>query len=144
MRMLLPAYRTRIAGRDVLFTHADLPGEYRDKEVLDDHLRWIDEHMKAGTLGLGGSRAKWAHRRLARMFWDRTFSDLASASQTQIAALCSKVGVDFIVTGHTPVVLVDTREREPFPLLENHPNWIGGERRVALKTADYTVASGGC
>ena len=38
-----------------------------------------------------------------------------------------------------PVVLVDTREREPFPLHENHPNWIGGERRIALKTGDYTV-----
>ena len=38
-----------------------------------------------------------------------------------------------------PVVLVDTREKEPFPLFVNHPNWIGGERRVALKTGDYTV-----
>ena len=38
-----------------------------------------------------------------------------------------------------PVVLVDTREREPFPLHANHPNWIAGERRVALKTGDYTV-----
>ena len=38
-----------------------------------------------------------------------------------------------------PVVLVDTREQEPFPLYVNHPNWIGGERRVALKTGDYTV-----
>ena len=38
-----------------------------------------------------------------------------------------------------PVVLVDTRERQPFPLHVNHPNWIGGERRVALKTGDYTV-----
>lgn len=38
-----------------------------------------------------------------------------------------------------PVVLVDTREQEPFPLHVNHPNWIGGERRVALKTGDYTV-----
>ena len=38
-----------------------------------------------------------------------------------------------------PVVLVDTRERQPFPLFENHPNWIGGERRVTLKTGDYTV-----
>ena len=38
-----------------------------------------------------------------------------------------------------PVVLVDTREREPFPLYANHPNWIGGERRVALKTGDYTL-----
>ena len=38
-----------------------------------------------------------------------------------------------------PVVLVDTRERAPFPLYENHPNWFGGERRVALKTGDYTL-----
>jgi len=38
-----------------------------------------------------------------------------------------------------PVVLVDTRERKPFPLHMNHPNWIEGERRVALKTGDYTV-----
>jgi ERCC4-type nuclease len=38
-----------------------------------------------------------------------------------------------------PVVLVDSREQEPLPLFENHPNWIGGERRVALKTGDYTV-----
>jgi len=38
-----------------------------------------------------------------------------------------------------PVVLVDTREQDPFPLHANHPNWIGGERRVALRTGDYTV-----
>ena len=38
-----------------------------------------------------------------------------------------------------PVVLVDTREQEPLPLYVNHPNWIGGERRVALRTGDYTV-----
>ena len=38
-----------------------------------------------------------------------------------------------------PLVLVDTREREPFALYANHPNWIGGERRTALKTGDYTV-----
>ena len=38
-----------------------------------------------------------------------------------------------------PIVLVDTREKEPLPLYENHSNWIGGERRMALKTGDYTV-----
>jgi ERCC4-type nuclease len=38
-----------------------------------------------------------------------------------------------------PVVLVDTREKEPLPLAENHPNWIGAERRATLKTGDYTV-----
>lgn len=101
MRTLLLAYRTSIAGRAVLFMHADLPAEYRDEHVLDDHLRWIDEHMQASTLGLGGSRAKWAHLRLAEIFWDRTYGELACATQSQIAALCRKVGVDVIVTGHT-------------------------------------------
>ena len=38
-----------------------------------------------------------------------------------------------------PLVLVDTREKQPLPLFANHPNWIGGERRQALKTGDYTV-----
>jgi ERCC4-type nuclease len=36
-------------------------------------------------------------------------------------------------------VLVDTREQQPLPLFANHPNWIAGERRVALKTADYSI-----
>lgn len=38
-----------------------------------------------------------------------------------------------------PVVLVDTREKEPLPLFRNHPNWIAGERRATLKTGDYTI-----
>lgn len=38
-----------------------------------------------------------------------------------------------------PVVLVDTREQAPFPLLENHPNWIGGERRATLNAGDYSI-----
>ncbi len=38
-----------------------------------------------------------------------------------------------------PFVIVDTREKQPLPLFANHPNWIGGERRQALKTGDYTV-----
>ena len=50
-------------------------------------------------------------------------------------------GLSIIRSAHIPkpVVLVDTREQEPFPLRANHPNWIGGERRVALKTGDYAV-----
>jgi ERCC4-type nuclease len=38
-----------------------------------------------------------------------------------------------------PVVLVDTREKDPFALCENHPNWIKAERRVTLKTGDYSI-----
>lgn len=38
-----------------------------------------------------------------------------------------------------PIVVIDTREKQPFPLYANHSNWIGGERRGTLKTGDYTV-----
>ena len=50
-------------------------------------------------------------------------------------------GHNIIRSGHIPkpIVLVDTREREPLLLHANHPNWIGGERRAALKTGDYTL-----
>jgi ERCC4-type nuclease len=38
-----------------------------------------------------------------------------------------------------PVVLVDTREKDPLPLCVNHPNWIKAERRETLKTGDYSI-----
>jgi len=38
-----------------------------------------------------------------------------------------------------PTVLVDTREQQPLPLFASHRNWIAGERRVSLKTGDYSV-----
>ena len=38
-----------------------------------------------------------------------------------------------------PVVLVDTREQQAYDLAGLHPNWIGAQRFVTLKTGDYSV-----
>jgi len=38
-----------------------------------------------------------------------------------------------------PIVIVDSREQQPFEFLPDHRNWIGGERRLALKTGDYSI-----
>lgn len=38
-----------------------------------------------------------------------------------------------------PIVIVDSREQYPFEFMPHHSNWIGGERRVALKTGDYSI-----
>lgn len=38
-----------------------------------------------------------------------------------------------------PFLLVDSREQIPLSLYANHLNWFEGERRVALKTGDYSV-----
>lgn len=38
-----------------------------------------------------------------------------------------------------PTVLIDTREQAPYRLVRDHGNWIGAEKRAALKTGDYSV-----
>ena len=38
-----------------------------------------------------------------------------------------------------PIILIDTRERQPWPLLACHRNWIGGEERATLPCGDYSV-----
>ena len=38
-----------------------------------------------------------------------------------------------------PCALVDTREQLPLRLKKQHPKWFAAERRVALKTGDYSV-----
>ena len=102
MRSLPPSHRKQVAGRTVLFLHGDLPEELRDRQRLKLYLQRIDQHRRLPTNEVGGSRAKWGNKSLAAWFWDRTFEQLEGTSRIRIDAICRKVGVDFIVTGHTP------------------------------------------
>jgi len=82
---------------------------------------------------------------------ERNFSvdDAPSLSCEEIDFVCPSAGrLRVIRDGHSiirsaripkPVVLVDTREKTPFPLCALHPNWIAREERATLKTGDYTV-----
>jgi hypothetical protein len=60
-------------------------------------------------------------------------------STTRLRVMCDGHNIIRSARIPKPVVLVDTREKEPLPLFVNHANWIGRERRVALKAGDYTV-----
>lgn len=66
-------------------------------------------------------------------------SQFAAPGRGRLAVMRSGHSILRSVDFPKPVVLVDTRESQPFTLRANHPNWIGGERRVTLKTGDYTV-----
>jgi len=70
---------------------------------------------------------------------DRRDTEYLPPSSSRLAVI--RNGHSIIRSAHIPkpVALVDTREQEPFKLFANHPNWIGGEKRVTLKTGDYTV-----
>ncbi len=105
MRALLPCYRTQIAGRKILFMHADLRETFRDRRRLDCYLEEMKLWVKCSTKDLGGSRKKWT--KLAEFVWDRSYSTPEPISKSSVDSLCQAVGVDFIVTGHTPHSSVD-------------------------------------
>jgi hypothetical protein len=105
MRTLLPCYRTQIAGRKILFMHADLHETFRDRRRLESHLEEMKRWMISASADVGGTRKKWM--RLAEFVWDRSYSTPEPISKRSVDSLCQAVGVDFIVTGHTPHPSVD-------------------------------------
>jgi len=68
-------------------------------------------------------------------------NDFVSAGKTRLRVMRDGHNIIRSRAIPKPVVLVDTREKNPLPLHENHPNWIAGEQRTTLKTGDYTVES---
>ena len=66
-------------------------------------------------------------------------NDFTHASTSRISVTRNGHSITRSAKIPKPVVLVDTREQRPFPLSRNHPNWIGEERRVTLKTGDYSI-----
>jgi hypothetical protein len=103
MRRLQPVHLARFGGKSVLFTHGDLPSVLRDAGRLEGYLARVRRYLGGSTLDAGAA-AKWGHADLIGMqsiFWDRSFLSLADEAD-EPAAICEAVGVDFIVTGHTP------------------------------------------
>ena len=105
MRALRPFFETTVARRKILFTHADLSERLRDCKVLSCYLRRLEKHQEVSTLEAGGTRAKYGHPILGgdgSIFWSRSFRRLDDADQASIDDICNRVGVDVLVTGHTP------------------------------------------
>jgi hypothetical protein len=104
IRRLQPAHRARVAGRRVLFTHGDVPEPLRDAARLEAYLARVRRRLWAAAPDAGGG-GRWAHPDLTAhdsIFWDRSFASLAADPQGAPAAVCRALGVDFVVTGHTP------------------------------------------
>jgi len=102
MRRLQPCFVATVAGRRILLMHAGLPVALRNRQTLERYLKRVAEHVEASTFSLGGSRAKWGSPGFQRFFWDRWYRTLDSDEPEEIQDLCRDVGVNYIVTGHTP------------------------------------------
>jgi hypothetical protein len=158
MRRLEPVHLARFGGRAVLFTHGDLPLFLRDAGRLEGYLARVRRYLGASTLE-SGAAAKWRHADLTgtqSIFWDRSFFSLADETD-EPAAICEAVGVDFIVTGHTPQSEITAYGRRIFRVDvgmtpeygENEPQALvfsaGGVTALAAGGAEETLvpAAGG-
>lgn len=101
MRNLLPKYEIEVAGKKILFVHAGIPKVLADRASIDFYIEKYIQHIAEDTAGLGGSFEKYSAPLIMKdgIFWDRSSRDM---HDVEIQNLISNLGVDYIVTGHTP------------------------------------------
>jgi hypothetical protein len=105
LRALRPHHVARIGGLRVLLTHADVPESLCSRRRLGRYLRAVDRHLEVSSLDLGGQAVKFGDPLLADSetpFWSRSFARLTPGDHQKAARICDALGVDLVVTGHTP------------------------------------------
>ena len=90
-----------ILGKNVLFVHADVPEHFNCLQDLKDYKTLFEDHLADRTYYVfGTSREKYDHDIVRKgLFWGRLFRDY---DRDSINSVADKLGMDFIVTGHTP------------------------------------------
>jgi hypothetical protein len=101
MRGLLPGYHEKMNGKRLLFVHAGVPEVIKNRASLDAYLTEFRKYVNQDTDNLGGSFEKYSAPLLVKngLFWDRNARRM---SNNAIDALIERLGVDYIITGHTP------------------------------------------
>jgi hypothetical protein len=85
--------------------HGDLPESLRSRRAFARYQRQVDRARGVSTRDAGGAGAKWGDPVLGDLdtiFWSRSFARLDPDGALAAAAICGSIGVDCIVTGHTP------------------------------------------
>jgi hypothetical protein len=98
----LKAYDVQnIHGKKVLLVHGGVPSALRSPEALAEYLERFEEHLETKT-GPEEHDEKYRRNPLVgrhSIFWDRSLPHGSPAESIETA---DKLGVDYIVIGHTP------------------------------------------
>lgn len=135
MRHLAPYHVARIGSKSVLFLHADLPAALRERKALLGHLQQVAERQGQSTDQLGGTARKWGDPIFMApdgVFWNRSFGRLGTAPSQEIDDMCAAVGVDCIVTGHTPHAAITVYGHRVFDIDAGMTPLCGGHTPQAL------------
>jgi hypothetical protein len=100
IRTLLPMYETEISDKKILFVHAGIPKILSNRISIDEYIKKYTKHFIADTV-MSDSIRKYGDPLITKdgVFWDRSSEKM---SESTIQTLTINLGVDFIVTGHTP------------------------------------------
>ena len=93
---------TSSGRKSILFIHGGLSDQLDVPKDLEEYFEYFTNRIMTTTDIFGGSFKKYFDtRRLGpeSPFWDRTMPDM---SQKEITRRLERVGVDIVVTGHTP------------------------------------------
>lgn len=101
LRALLPSAYIEIAGTKILFTHGDLGKNLADRQTLDKYIADYTERISMQTELYGGAQNKYGGSFIHKsgIFWGRDFRKMP---EKEIEQVVSSLGMDFLVTGHTP------------------------------------------
>jgi len=105
LRALKLLYIHKIAGKRFLFTHGDIPPEFRSAEVLAQTESQFSDWMEYPTIR--GTEAKYGSRIPGYpLLWGRDyrreFDGLSSLDAAQHASeICRRCGVDYLINGHS-------------------------------------------
>ncbi len=102
MRSLEPLHVTKINGKKILFVHGGVPDELAGPLKIQSYLQAFNAHIEGVTSLAGGPREKFFHDEKVdthSMFWDRK---ILSMNEAEVNSHANRLGVDYIVFGHTP------------------------------------------
>jgi hypothetical protein len=98
------AFRDRVRREGILWIASGSAPRCASKALLR-HLQQVAERQGQSTAKLGGTARKRGDPIFMApngVFWNRSFGRLGAAPSQEIDDMCDAVGVDCIVTGHTP------------------------------------------
>lgn len=103
MRNLQPLHYGIIYDKRLLFVHGGVPPNIKDSTQLDEYVEEFNDHIETPSEGMGQTYKYLGNDNMTgrdSIFWDRSLPRMNSAEE--VAELKARLGVDFIVIGHTP------------------------------------------
>ncbi|MGV8142805.1 MAG: metallophosphoesterase [Candidatus Pacearchaeota archaeon] len=102
MRGLAPLAIVSVNKKKISLVHGGIPKDLRRYRDLEEYASTFDEYVDGSTRSMGGATRKYFGNKMVgnhSIFWDR---ETVQRDPDEARRVAKKLGVDYIVVGHTP------------------------------------------